>query len=242
MLWESYLRDLVQQHQISRKLNCEPCISAIVSLTYSISYDEAMRRIQSQEEGFRNLAEQILSWIVWAVRPLTVPELQHALSIEPGDDELDEDNFLDANDLTSVCAGLVIIDQERQLIRLVHYTTQEYFERRRDELFGGIQNKIAATCITYLCLEIFNDPCPDLEVLLNRVTEYPLLAYAAPYWGHHVRATSELIQRDYIMRLLTEHSRLISAIQIKHYLEGNPVWVILCLLSAMHFQTVRRPF
>lgn len=195
-----------------------------------------MRRIQGQEEGFRNLAEQILSWIIWAVRPLTVPELQHALSIEPGDDELDDDNFLDANDLTSVCAGLVIIDQERQLIRLVHYTTQEYFERRRDELFGDIQNKIAATCITYLCLDVFEDPCSDFEVLQNRVAEYPLLAYAAPHWGHYVRATSELIQRDYIMRLLTEHSRLASAIQIEHFLEGNLVWVMLRFINAVHLK------
>lgn len=195
-----------------------------------------MRRIQGQTEGFHNLAEHILSWIIWAVRPLTVPELQHALSIEPGDDELDEDNFLDANDLTSVCAGLVIIEQERQLIRLVHYTTQEYFERRRDELFGDIQNKIAATCITYLCLDVFEDPCSDIELLQNRVTEYPLLAYAAPYWGHHVRATSELIQRDYIMNLLTQHRRLASAIQIEHFLEGDLVWVILRFVNAMHLK------
>ncbi len=196
----------------------------VVSLImYLLSYDEAMRRIQGQEEGFRNLAQQILSWIVWAVRPLIVPELQHALSIEPGDDELDEDNFIDANDLTSVCAGLVIIDQERQLIRLVHYTTQEYFERRRDELFGDIQNKIAATCITYLCFDAFDVSCSNFEVSQKRVAEYPLLAYAAPYWGHHVQATSELIQREYVMRLVMEHSKLVSAIQIEHFLEGNLV-------------------
>ena len=180
-----------------------------------------MRRIYGQEKGFRDLAEQILSWITWAVRPLTVPELQHALSIEPGDEELDEDNCLDTNDLTSVCAGLVIVDQERQRLRLVHYTTQEYFERRRDELFGDIQNKIASICITYLCLDALEGPYSDLDVLQGCVTEYPFLAYAAPYWGHHVRATSELIHRDYIMRLLSKHSKLISAIQVKHFLRGK---------------------
>ena len=192
-----------------------------------------MKRIHGQEEGFRDLAEQVLSWIVWAVRPLTVPELQHALSIEPGDEDLDEDNFLDANDLTSVCAGLVIIDQERQLIRLVHYTTQEYFERRRDELFGDIQNKIAAICITYLCLNVFESPCSDFGSLQNRVTEYPFLEYAAPYWGHHVRATSELTQREYMMRLLMKHNKLVSAIQVEHLIEGHLVWVILSFLDVM---------
>ena len=182
-----------------------------------------MKRIHGQEQSFRDLAEQILSWIVWAVRPLTIMELQHALSIEPGDEEIDEDNFLDTNGLTSVCAGLVIVDQERQLLRLVHYTTQEYFERSRDELFGDIQNKIASVCITYLCLDALEGPYFDLDALQDCVREYPFLAYAAPHWGHHVRATSELIQRDYIMRLLSKYNKLVSAIQVEHFLEGNLV-------------------
>ena len=188
-----------------------------------------MRRIQGQEEGFRNLADQILSWIVWAVRPLTVLELQHALSIEPGDEEMDEDNFLDANDLTSVCAGLVVIDQDSQIVRLVHYTTQEYFERRRDDLFGSIENKLAAICITYLCLDVFDVPCSHFESLHNRVNEYPFLEYAALYWGYHVRATSEQAQRRYMMNFLTEHNKLVSAIQVEHYLQGDLVWVMLSL-------------
>ena len=182
-----------------------------------------MRRIYGQEQGFRDLAEQILSWIVYAVRPLTVPELQHALSIEPGDEELDEDNFLDVNDLTSVCAGLIIIDREGQVIRLVHYTTQEYFERCRDELFGGVQNRMAAICITYLCFGVFESSCSSLEALETRVTEYPFLMYAVPYWGFHVRATSELIQQEYIMELLLKHDKLVSAIQIEHFIQGDLV-------------------
>ena len=31
--------------------------------------------------------------------------------------------------LVSVCAGLVTIDRESNIIRLVHYTTEEFFER-----------------------------------------------------------------------------------------------------------------
>ena len=184
-----------------------------------------MRRIQGQEYWFRDLAEQILSWIVWALLPLTVPELQLALSIEPGDEQLDEDNFLDANDLTSVCAGLVIIDQERQLIRLVHYTTQEYFERRRDGLFGDIQTKITAVCTTYLCLDVFEVPCSDFKTIQDRVTDYPFLTYATLFWGYHVQATSKFIQRDYIMRLLERNCTLISVIQVEHCVEGRLVWV-----------------
>ena len=56
-------------------------------------------------------------------------ELQHALAVETGTSELDEENLLEIGDLISVCAGLVIADEESNIIRLVHYTTQEYLER-----------------------------------------------------------------------------------------------------------------
>jgi hypothetical protein len=34
--------------------------------------------------------------------------------------------------MVSVCAGLVTIDEESNIIRLVHHTTQEYFERSQN--------------------------------------------------------------------------------------------------------------
>jgi hypothetical protein len=65
------------------------------------AYDEAMERIMSQKKGFRDLAGRVLSWITYAQRPLTVRELVHALAVEPGERELDEDNFSDIEDLVS---------------------------------------------------------------------------------------------------------------------------------------------
>lgn len=37
--------------------------------------------------------------------------------------ELDRENILDVEDLLSVCAGIVVVDQESAVIRLVHYAT-----------------------------------------------------------------------------------------------------------------------
>jgi len=36
--------------------------------------------------------------------------------------------------MISVCAGLVTVTKESNIIRLVHYTTQEYFERTKKTL------------------------------------------------------------------------------------------------------------
>jgi hypothetical protein len=93
------------------------------------AYKEAMERIKHQPGDFPKLASMVLSWITFAKRPLTTSELQHALAVEIGASKLDEENLLDTEDMVSVCAGLVTIDEESDIIRLVHYTTQEYFEQ-----------------------------------------------------------------------------------------------------------------
>jgi hypothetical protein len=82
-----------------------------------------MERINRQKEGFQLLANNVLLWITCAKRPLTTIELQHAIAVEIDEPELDEDNLPDIDDLISVCAGLVTIDKESNIIRLVHYTT-----------------------------------------------------------------------------------------------------------------------
>jgi Ankyrin repeats (3 copies)/Ankyrin repeats (many copies) len=88
------------------------------------TYGEAMNRIWTQDDEDVKLAGQVLSWISYALRPLTIIEIQHALAVEPGDEDFDEDALPDQDILVSVFAGLVAIDQESNIIRLVHYTTR----------------------------------------------------------------------------------------------------------------------
>jgi hypothetical protein len=49
--------------------------------------------------------------------------------MELDETELDETNLPEIEDMISVCADLVTVDGESNIIRLVHYTTQEFFER-----------------------------------------------------------------------------------------------------------------
>ncbi|MCJ1263487.1 hypothetical protein MMC22_003357 [Lobaria immixta] len=119
------------------------------------AYDQAMKRIDDQGAGFRQLADQVLAWITHAQRPLTIVELQHALAIEEGEPELDQENITDVGELVSVCVGLVAIDQETNIIRLVHYTTQEYFRRICMQRFPDARKTIAVACLTYLSFDVF---------------------------------------------------------------------------------------
>jgi hypothetical protein len=89
-----------------------------------------IERIKSQVKDQEELAREALSWITCARGPLSTAELQHALAVELGEPELDKDNIPYVEDIVSACAGLVIVDKESDVIRLVHYTAQEYFEQR----------------------------------------------------------------------------------------------------------------
>jgi hypothetical protein len=82
------------------------------------AYKEAMERIQGQVADSQELAKQVLSWIACAKTPLTTLELRHALAVEIGEPELDEENLPEVEDMVSVCAGLVIVDEASNIIRL----------------------------------------------------------------------------------------------------------------------------
>ena len=46
--------------------------------------------------------------------------------------ELDEDNLPEIEDMLSACAGLVTVDEESDVVRLIHYTAGEYFRITKD--------------------------------------------------------------------------------------------------------------
>ncbi|MCJ1284853.1 hypothetical protein MMC26_004190 [Xylographa opegraphella] len=122
---------------------------------YDYAYSDAMKRIEGQLSDQAELAKEVLSWITCAKRPLTTLELQHALAIKADHTEFDEGNKPDIEDIVSVCAGLVTVDEEGGIIRLVHYTTQEYFERTQKEWFPTADFDISASCVTYLSFSVF---------------------------------------------------------------------------------------
>lgn len=154
-----------------------------------------MERIKGQKPGFCQLAETVLTWIICATRPLTTSELQHALAVEVGERELDEDNIPQVEDMVSVCAGLVTVDRESNVVRLVHYTTQEYFDRTQNHWFPAAEDVITTTCVTYLSFSAFGTglcgPHQDFE---ERLQSYPFYNYAAHSWGHHARNSRTLNQ------------------------------------------------
>ncbi|KAI9845534.1 MAG: hypothetical protein M1838_001702 [Thelocarpon superellum] len=150
------------------------------------AYGEAVERIHAQQPGFRALARQVLSWITYAKRPLTVLELQHALAVEPQEPCLDPENLKDVEDMVSACAGLVTVEEESSHVRLVHYTTQEYLEGVYFTSDVDVQAEIATTCLTYLSFDAFEGGyCATDRILEDLLLEHPLFDYVAKHWGDY---------------------------------------------------------
>jgi hypothetical protein len=114
-----------------------------------------MERIEEQGLDQAELAKDTLAWITCAKELISVPQLREALAVRVGVFELDEDDCSDIEDIISACAGIVTVDKGSGIIRLVHYTTQEYFERTRELWFPNADTMITDACTTYPVLTSF---------------------------------------------------------------------------------------
>ena len=192
---------LAQLHMdsLAKKLTKRDLRLALQRMPESLDeiYDEAMERIYQQEADDVQLARRALSWITHAFRPLTIPELRYALATASGIELLDEEALPYEDDIVSVCAGLVNVEEESKIIRLVHYTTQEYFERTRSRHFPTAQIEIAKNCLSYLS---FIDH--DTKTVLEISRENPLVNYASNFWGRHAQGNEELQIRDQFLEFL----------------------------------------
>ena len=169
-----------------------------------------MVRIGSQDINDVRIAHEVLSWIVCATRPLLIKEVQHALAVDPESTEIDAEVIIDEALLLSVCLGLVTVDRESQIIRLIHYTTQEYLQRTCLQHFPDFQENITSTCLDYISRYI---PWESLTIHDRRgknyfkvrekakewQSQYPLLDYAIQNWGFHAQGPVEYSLSDLII-------------------------------------------
>ena len=79
-------------------------------------YADAMGRISAYD---LQLAKRVLMWITYTHRPLSLTELQHAVAICDDMTDMDLEAIVHEQILTTVCAGLVVIEQNSGIVRLV---------------------------------------------------------------------------------------------------------------------------
>ncbi|KAJ7117141.1 ankyrin repeat-containing domain protein [Mycena epipterygia] len=211
------------------------------------TYDEAMERIDHQGEDDKQLAHLTLTWVANAKRLLSVGELQEALAIEADATDLDPDNLLDISIILSVCAGLVIVDETASVVRLIHYTTQDYLNSIQSQRFPDAQTEITSRCLTYLSFKEFSALPTGYDNTRNLVQEHPLLEYSQYCLAHAVGEPElDLLQRiicfldcasvwkDFWWSSLDYHSLVMPWMMVKHEWPALP----LCISVASNLQTI----
>jgi hypothetical protein len=123
-------------------------------------------------------------------------ELRHALAIEVGEFALDEENLPEIENMVSVCAGLVTVDKESGIIRLIHYIAQEYFKRASTFWFPNAENYITMNCVTYLSFDIFETGfCLTDKEYEARLRLNPFYDYTARNWKYHTQAALKEVEQ-----------------------------------------------
>lgn len=193
LLFESLIDGKPTVHAIRRALRGLPdgsqCTDSpeAAAQAYDLAYADVMERIECAVAAKKSFAVDVLTWVVYSRRPLTSSELRHALAIEPGDTVLEPEKLPEIDDILSACVGLVSFDKESDVVRLVHYTAQEYLKRTRNNWLPGGSAPVAEACVAHLLFDAFAEgACASDEEYEKRLEENPFYKYAASNWAHHI--------------------------------------------------------
>ncbi len=181
-------------------------------------YERAVETIQKRIASCRALAFRTLLWVMYAVRPLKVEELQEAVAIEEGDTAIDNDSLTDPDTLVEICAGLVVIDRVSGIFRLSHSTVGEFLRCRVSMLEGAHFPKwqIADTCLTYLSFDWCDQSCIKSSTeseLKKRLEANKFLEFTAKNWHLYLETPSGLEGKLFCDTLFTKVERLLESQQ-----------------------------
>ncbi|KAI1124307.1 ankyrin repeat-containing domain protein [Nemania abortiva] len=154
-------------------------------------YSMYLDRVKSQPRS--KLALKAIQWVSCAYRPLQVQELVEALSVRSGDSNLDPTGMTAVEKIVQAAGGLLVLDTDSNIIRLVHDSLRDYLYRNQSKALGMPHLSILATLATYLDFQAFDNKQGRiisenwLEIELLK-SNHKLLDYACRCWNHHLRS------------------------------------------------------
>lgn len=207
-LWAKLVFDILYRtiRPTSKKL--KEIVRSLPS-TVEEAYEAILSRIDDTE---RPQARRLLSIVVAASRPLTLPELNVALTIEPHHksykdlklDLDDEDRF--ESTVRNTCGLFVtIIDQK---VYLIHQTARQFLVAKDKVLCGWKHSLdpvlseliVARSCIILLMFTDFDDGFEwHTTLTFDEFLGFEFLGYASNFWTTHFRkaqkqAADELVE------------------------------------------------
>jgi Ankyrin repeats (3 copies) len=204
-----FLATKTNPRAVKRALNALPS-------TLDENYEEAMKRIK--QSPTEQTALRVLTWIVYAVRPLQLDEVLHAVAVdelESDDESIPDECLTSSSIIVNACAGMIRIDKASNVVVLVHKTTQEYFNRNGSNHFPLAHQDITLSCLQYLSLHVFSSGyCPSDELFKRRLKEHALLNYAVQSLGDHISQGFDCSHKDLILKVFLDERTISSASQV----------------------------
>ncbi|EGX45834.1 hypothetical protein AOL_s00117g39 [Orbilia oligospora ATCC 24927] len=229
-----YLRNLVTENEILEVLKKGPGTGS--DSVYHEAYDQIMTRIQGQHKHSFSRARGLLSWLTGSKQQLTTQELRHAPAVQVGQSQFDEKDIPDLGRVVSFCCGLVAFDEDSDIIRLVHYTAQDYLMENQSEWLPNMETEIAESCVTYLSYEVFRTGARNAGGTFHeRLRSNPLYEYASANWGYHVNAAA-IGGKSLVMGFLESEGAVSASVQCLFYskmyisppISPGWIWIHLC--------------
>jgi len=183
-------------------------------------YDQTLLRIKEQKSGRSRLGMEVLMWVSHAERPLRIDELCHALAVEKEATGFDPENVPPEDTVLGPCLGLVVVDKETSMVRLIHFTLQEYLSR--PSVLPNVHRRLGQTCLTYLNYDEIKGLPTDGSLNLEGM---PFLEYSSLHWGGHVKIGLSDYAKSLALELLNGYECHISSVVLSKSL--RPVWLTL---------------
>ncbi|KAL8804696.1 MAG: hypothetical protein Q9182_002388 [Xanthomendoza sp. 2 TL-2023] len=153
-------------------------------------YAEMLGHINQQNPSKRAMAREILTWIVCSYRPLSLFELQAALTPTFGE-------FLSLEDtISQICGHFVRVTDSK--VTLVHATGRQFLLNQSSGFIDKHEGhqKLALACLRYLsddswrhifALSLRNPKMTKSTIPSRYSDEHPFLTYATHHWAYHVK-------------------------------------------------------
>ena len=162
-------------------------------------YERALALMSRTNRG-KHLIKAILLWVVCAIRPLAIDELEQALKFDTGEIVLALEGFIASN-----CGQLVRVDKVGR-VSLVHETVRAFILRQelKSEFAvgkAGGHGRIADVCLQYLSSDEMKPPRSQKFMHMysaKSAKRSPFVDYACLHFSQHLRRSHSGDPRRFI--------------------------------------------
>ncbi|KAF4622788.1 hypothetical protein G7Y89_g14238 [Cudoniella acicularis] len=186
------------------------------------TYGLLLSSIADQPSKKADLAMRTLQWLAYSRRPLTLSELQQAVSIDPRDPSAatDPERLPPPLLILEVCKDLIEIRIEQNKVLAKHASLAHYLRNFRETLFPDGKKYIAESITSFFQNSHLSGGSLDIQEQYDaRENLLPFSVYASQYWGFHLAnhlAEYPAPAADAIRNILENESLLKTISQILH--------------------------